>query len=145
MDIENLDNVLCALLEYEKFALDAFKHLTTLVTGVIVIVATFHSKVSEAKHLRWTIPIATCLLLVCLMYSLKLCMSTLQGHADITALRGHLGVRNGGVASLSGDIEKRTKRLARQDTVVKVGLAIASWTFFGGIISLGAFIVANIY
>lgn len=50
---------------------DLMKHLTTVATGVTVLLGAFHEKFAAGTHLRWAIAIAVISLLITIVYALK--------------------------------------------------------------------------
>ena len=76
------EQLLQTLGEHTKLVVDLLKHLTTLASGAVVLIATFMDKVKPV-HLRPLIPSAIGFLLLCILSSMNGCIQVKAGNIDL--------------------------------------------------------------
>jgi hypothetical protein len=139
---EDSGDSLESMIEYYKVFIDLLKNTTTLAAGVLVLLATFHDKLSSGAHFRWLIIGATVCFLFCILHNVTLYYNSLI----IIGEYGH----DKTVVKLEEDSKKILERL--RETGEKVGklerrmrfsFRVSHWAFVGGIICVGAFVIAN--
>lgn len=74
--------MLSAAEAHMAFMVDMMKHLTTVATGVTVLIAAFHEKFAPPAQLRWAIPLGVISLLISIVYAIKVCMIGLRHGAE---------------------------------------------------------------
>lgn len=144
---EDIGTLLATANAYTKTLIDVMKHLTTLATGVAVLIATFHEKFATAMYFRWVIPVAFVSLLVSIAYALKICMLALRQEGRralvhtrfITFSLEQLGIKNPSKAP----IPDMTTSAEKDDQAVRFASVIANVAFFVALCALGAFVLAN--
>jgi hypothetical protein len=125
-----------------KFDLDVSKHLTTLSTGAIILLATFMDKLMPVRSVRFAIPIAVVCFLLCIMYSVKLMMLAWACNASITRLKVILVEPEGDARTRK--LETLMIQVKKLPLPSKVAFQIVQYSFALGIISVGVFVVANL-
>ena len=134
--------LLTSLTDHAKFDVDILKHLTTMSTGAIVLLATFLDKLAPAKNGRLAIPIAVACFLLCIMYSVKLMIVAWIGHSQVVQPRSLL---------VQPDSDKRSQELQQVNTSTeklavpsKVAFLIVQYSFMVGVGSVGFFVIRNL-
>jgi hypothetical protein len=127
--------------DHARLEIDVFKHLTTLSTGAIVLLAAFLDKMKGLTSLRIAIPIAATSLLVCLIFSVKGVFLAWIANRNLMKLT---------IAFMAIEAEDKQKQLADVQAanvaLVKSSRGvfnIVQYSFMLGIGSMAAFIVCN--
>jgi hypothetical protein len=150
-----IDRMISTAEAHIAFIVDVMKHLTTVATGVTVLIAAFHEKFAAAAHFRWAIPISIVCLLTCIVYAVKICMIGLRHGTRLLTLRKRLfllSVRALGIGAkvtngkpgmnIEADELFGTEAM-KDDRAIAVAFSIANWACFVGICAVAAFIVSN--
>lgn len=127
--------------EHAKLDVDILKHLTTLSTGAIVVLATFMDKLAPARHVRIAIPMAIVCFLLCILYAVKGMMLAWVSSGLLLQIR---------TAFAPGNEEQRAQQTEQVLQVSrklplpsKVAFQIVQYSFTLGIASVGLFVVCN--
>jgi len=141
--VQDSEMLLASVVEQIRLDIDILKHLTTLSTGAIVLLATFMDKLTPAKNARIAVPFAVVCFLLCIMYSVKLMMLTWAGNSLILKFKSIL------VQPDSDDRKKKTENVLIElkglPLPSKVAIQIVQYSFALGIVSVGIFVVCNLW
>jgi hypothetical protein len=115
--------------EFERFklAVDSIKHITTLTTGTIVLLATFAERIPRPMVYKGDLTLAFISLFVCLVASVSFLWGSTVAPFGPTR-----------VSRLGNDTEPTRKSLLKLDAVV------IYFSFCMGIVFLGTFALHNI-
>jgi hypothetical protein len=142
---------LATLSDQTKVFVDVMKHLTTLASGAIVLIATFIDKI-ENKHWRLAIPLAIGCLLLCIISAMFSCL-TLASHFDfIRDLRAALtkaltAVAKGEQRNEAGwdsGIDNVASSYKVLYKTTKSAVALAALSFGCGMILIGLYVMSNL-
>jgi hypothetical protein len=123
--------------------LDLMKHLTTLSSGVIVLLVTFRQQVAATTHWKALLPIAIASFVICILYAVVVCDRIIgieQRVGTVYIFAKHDALKAEQKLAFSS-YEKEVKDYSKS---LSVGGRITSVSFSSGIILLGAFIVRNL-
>ncbi len=105
---------------------DLLKHLTTLDTGVIVILATFFSTSFENTSINW-------LIYICIGTIILSLISCVLGMLAVTLSLG-----------LLGNSKASTKEIESSATSTRLAFFVSIFGFIVGVVSLAVFVVVNV-
>jgi hypothetical protein len=134
------EQLLQTLGEHTKLVVDVLKHLTTLASGAVVLIATFMDKV-KSVHLRSLISWAIGFLLLCILSSMNGCFQLSSNYSAAIALR-----RIALYASGTDDHTKANQDLERFKKRERIGVAASSIAFGAfslGMILIGVYVIGN--
>jgi hypothetical protein len=133
------EQVFQASTEHTKLFVDILKHLTTIASGAVVLIATFMDKVKPV-HLRLLIPFAIGLLLVGIVSSTDACFQLSNNLYGVLLLRILSTLPGTDVSTKAQQDMKRVKKTARRGLLAA---RIAFYTFSLGMILIGVYVIGN--
>lgn len=143
---QDLEGTIASSSAFNVLIVDVAKHMTTVATGVLVLIAAFYEKFAAAAHLRLAIPVAVVALLTSIVFTLRICMLALRQASRLALLRRRLiGISTKilGVEVPLEAVDTIPNDAGKDDKALSVCFSIANWAFFVGVCAVGSFIVAN--
>ena len=130
------------LADHARLEVDVFKHITTLSTGAIVLIATFMDRLKSLHSFRIALPIAATSLLVCLMFSVKGVFLAWIANRNLMKLRmAFMAIEAEDKQRQLADVQAANASLNKSSRGV---FNIVQYSFMLGIGSLAALIVWNV-
>lgn len=131
-----------SMIEYYKVFIDVVKSTTTLAAGILVLLATFHDKLSKGTHSPWLIVVAVITFLYCIVHNVTLCYNSIfiigeYGH-DKTVVRIEADKQK-----VLDRLRETNQKVGKLERRMRVSLRVSHWCFVVGIVAIGVFVLLN--
>jgi len=129
---------------HTKVTIDWMKHLMSLSIGTIVVVATFHDRISKNAFMVWTLPLSIICLLLSILCAMRVSFDLVYNDLHTTTLR---------IFSLTGNVTeqqmqsmgKSHAQAVKREEGLKRYLFSTNLTFAAGVVALVLFVVRNFF
>ena len=133
--------VLATLSDHTKLVVDILKHLTTLATGSILLIATFIDKVKPATHYKAVLSFSIGLLLLAVLCATNACIQLTTNYTYAIKLRSAVAQKS---ENLETAISELAKPFVKREERARAAAWIASTSFGLAIILIGIYIIGNL-
>ena len=139
---EDSGDSLDSMIEYYKIFIDLLKNTTTLAAGVLVLLATFHDKLSSGAHFRWLVIAATVCFLFCIIHNVTLYYNSLIIIGEYGHDKSVVRLEQDGNTVLAR-LKETGEKVGRLERRMRISFRVSHWAFVSGIMFVGAFVIFN--
>jgi len=127
-----------------KLTIDLMKHLMSLSVGTIVVVATFHDRITKNAHMAWTLPLSIICLLLCVLFAMRVCFDLTYSAGHITSIRA-LGLIGNPTDEQLQSIKKGQAQSEKREKELSRYLMGSNLTFATGVVAIAIFVLRNFF